>query len=182
MKIVEFVFILYLLICEINTHEYLMSFKFEEKDSVLFVLNNLKNDTNFNYTYSFLNKDKQNDENIIIIKTNEQLELNALFPNNMIHENKIHSGSEEETTFLRKLDENNFLNHNITKTETLLEKYLSTKYLFWQEGFKGNNVKVGICDSGINNTHLNCNLEENINFTDEEDNDLDGHGTFLASV
>lgn len=71
---------------------------------------------------------------------------------------------------------------NITKQESILNKYLSTKYLYWDKGIEGNGVKVGIFDSGINNEYLNCNLSQLYNFSDETNEDLNGHGTYISSV
>jgi len=66
--------------------------------------------------------------------------------------------------------------------ETTLEKYFSVKYLLWNKSFTGKNISIGIFDSGVNNKYLNCNIIDYINFTDEPDLDLNGHGTFISSV
>ena len=70
-----------------------------------------------------------------------------------------------------------------SKKNELINKYLSTKYLFWSKGFKGENIKLAIMDSGINNKHLNCNLKKSKNFSDDKfDIDYIGHGTYLSSI
>ena len=64
----------------------------------------------------------------------------------------------------------------------ILKKYLSVKYKFLNAGMKGKSIKVALLDSGINNNLINCNLINDINFTNEENKDYTGHGTYLASV
>ena len=87
---------------------------------------------------------------------------------------------------IRFIAENNyFLQDDImrSKKNELINKYLSTKYLFWSKGFKGENIKLAIMDSGINNKHLNCNLKKSKNFSDDKfDIDYIGHGTYLSSI
>ena len=86
------------------------------------------------------------------------------------------------TTPAKEFSKNKFLDINLTKKPSISEKYFSVKYLFWQKGFTGRNITIGIFDSGVNNKHLNCNIIDYINFTDEGDSDLNGHGTFVSSV
>ena len=50
----------------------------------------------------------------------------------------------------RKLQKSNkFLHNDILDAENnkLINNYLSTKYLFWNKGFKGQKIKIGILDS-----------------------------------
>ena len=79
-----------------------------------------------------------------------------------------------------------FLHNEILDAENnkLINNYLSTKYLFWNKGFKGQKIKLGILDSGINNNIAKCkNIIKIKNFSDEEDsNDAEGHGTYLSSI
>ena len=87
----------------------------------------------------------------------------------------------------RKLQKSNkFLHNDILDAENnkLINNYLSTKYLFWNKGFKGQKIKIGILDSGINNNISNCkNIKKIKNFSDEDEkNDSEGHGTYLSSI
>jgi subtilisin family serine protease len=104
--------------------------------------------------------------------------INFTLPKVELFTNQLHKGDAE---VLRQLD-SGFLKPNITEPETLVSKYLSTKYLFWKEGVNGKNIKLGIFDSGVNNTHLGCNVADVINYTDETNDDSEGHGTFISSV
>ena len=88
---------------------------------------------------------------------------------------------------IRQLQKSNkFLHNEILDAENnkLINNYLSTKYLFWNKGYKGQKIKIGILDSGINNNIANCkNIIKIKNFSDEEDiNDTEGHGTYLSSI
>jgi len=66
--------------------------------------------------------------------------------------------------------------------KTTLEKNLSVKYKYWKNGIKGEKIKVAILDSGISKNYTHCNISDFVNFTDESDEDLNGHGTFITSV
>jgi subtilisin family serine protease len=135
----------------------------------------------FNYTTSRLIDDDSETNLILLLHTDRKINLSDLNNTALINVNYSENKPSEGNEF-RRLD-NNFLNPNNTKIEeTIVEKYLSTKYLYWKEGVKGSNVKIGIFDSGINNTHLNCNVVEEINFTEETIEDNEGHGTFISSV
>ena len=88
---------------------------------------------------------------------------------------------------IRQLQKSNkFLHNEILDAENnkLINNYLSTKYLFWNKGYKGQKIKIGILDSGINNNIAKCkNIIKIKNFSDEEDiNDTEGHGTYLSSI
>ena len=88
---------------------------------------------------------------------------------------------------IRQLQKSNkFLHNDILDAEKnkLINNYLSTKYLFWDKGYNGQKIKIGILDSGINNKIAKCkNIIKIKNFSDEEDsNDTEGHGTYLSSV
>ena len=64
-----------------------------------------------------------------------------------------------------------------------INKYLSTKYLYWNEGAIGIGVRIGIFDTGISNTTQCNSVVKKKNFSDEEDyQDLQGHGTYVASI
>jgi membrane-bound transcription factor site-1 protease len=68
--------------------------------------------------------------------------------------------------------------HSIIPSQVLSAEQL------WDKGFKGQNVRVGIFDTGVNDHHPHFkNIEERTDWT--SDNVLDdtvGHGTFTASV
>ena len=66
----------------------------------------------------------------------------------------------------------------------LISNYLNTKYLFWNKNFKGQKIKIGILDSGIDNDIAKCsNIIKIKNFSDEaEEKDMEGHGTYLSSI
>ena len=66
----------------------------------------------------------------------------------------------------------------------LISNYLNTKYLFWNKDFKGQKIKIGILDSGIDNDIAKCsNIIKIKNFSDEaEEKDMEGHGTYLSSI
>ena len=87
---------------------------------------------------------------------------------------------------LRFIEEKNyFLQDDImrSKNNKLINNYLSTKYLYWSKGFKGQKIKLGIMDSGINNKNIKCNLKKSKNFSDDiYDIDYIGHGTYLSSI
>ena len=87
---------------------------------------------------------------------------------------------------LRFIEEKNyFLQDDImrSKNNKLINNYLSTKYLYWSKGFKGEKIKLGIMDSGINNKNIKCNLKKSKNFSDDiYDIDYIGHGTYLSSI
>ena len=88
---------------------------------------------------------------------------------------------------IRKLEKNTkFLNSEIFEAENnkLIKDFMSTKYIYWNKGYKGQNIKIGILDSGINNNISKCkNLKKIKNFSDENiENDTEGHGTYLSSI
>ena len=87
---------------------------------------------------------------------------------------------------LRFVEEKNyFLQDDImrSKNNKLINNYLSTKYLYWSKGYKGEKIKLGIMDSGINNKNIKCNLKKSKNFSDDNfDIDYIGHGTYLSSI
>ena len=124
---------------------------------------------NYNIAEIILYDDEENYYKLFLLKNEKHLNLTNL----RILENSIYSYDDK---FLSK----NI--YNYTYHNDIYSKFISTKYLFWDSFFTGNNTKIGIFDSGINNHHLNCNIIENINYTDEIDEDLEGHGTFIASV
>ncbi len=95
----------------------------------------------------------------------------------------------------RKLDSMN--NQNFLKIENEIEKkneilfneqnillknFMSIKNKFYEKNLKGENINVGILDSGINEDLIKCKISENVNFTNETNIDFTGHGTYLASV
>jgi membrane-bound transcription factor site-1 protease len=89
---------------------------------------------------------------------------------------------------LRKLEisSKKFLHNYLFDAENnnLINNYLSAKYLFWNKEFKGQKIKLGILDSGINNEISKCkNIIKIKNFSDEaDDKDNEGHGTYLSSI
>ena len=88
---------------------------------------------------------------------------------------------------IRQLQKTNkFLHNDILDAENnkLINNYLSTKYIFWNKGYFGQKIKLGILDSGINNNISNCkNIVKIKNFSDEkEEEDTEGHGTYLSSI
>ena len=70
------------------------------------------------------------------------------------------------------------------ENNNLINNYLNTKSLFWNKGFKGQKIKIGILDSGIDNDISKCkNIIKTKNFSDEtEEKDMEGHGTYLSSI
>ena len=92
------------------------------------------------------------------------------------------------THTLRFIEENKFLQDDILKAEknNLIQNYLSTRYLYWNKGIRGQGVKIGIFDSGIANSYINCNIKKNYDFTNDvnstKDSDPQGHGTYIASI
>ena len=88
---------------------------------------------------------------------------------------------------IRQLQKSNkFLHNDILDAENnkLINNYLSTKYLFWNKGYNGQKIRIGILDSGINNNISKCkNINKIKNFSDEEEiSDTEGHGTYLSSI
>ena len=88
---------------------------------------------------------------------------------------------------LRQLQKSKkFLHNDILDAENnkLINNYLSTKYLYWNKGFNGQKIKIGILDSGINNNISKCkNIIKIKNFSEEEEiNDTEGHGSYLSSI
>ena len=89
--------------------------------------------------------------------------------------------------YIRQLQKSHkFLHNDILDAENnkLINNYLSTKYLFWNKGYNGQKIKIGILDSGINNNISKCkNIIKIKNFSDEkEEHDTEGHGTYLSSI
>jgi len=99
-------------------------------------------------------------------------------------ENEIYFKRYLQSSIYSKVTQLDFLkNYDIFGfQDDLLKKFLSVKFKLWNENMKGQNIKVALFDSGIDNKHINCNLIENVNFTNEKNEDFTGHGTFLASV
>ncbi len=93
----------------------------------------------------------------------------------LIRNLQINISKNIQIEFLKNYDIFNF-------QDQLLKKYLSVKFMFWNANMKGHKIKVALFDSGINNNLINCNLINSINFTNEENEDFTGHGTYLASV
>jgi hypothetical protein len=79
---------------------------------------------------------------------------------------------------------NNFLDgkENELESSANLKNYLSVKYKFWDQGIKGEKVKVGIFDSGVSNLTNICNFTKIENFSNETLEDFSGHGTYITSV
>ena len=79
-----------------------------------------------------------------------------------------------------------FLHNYFSDAENnnIINNYLNTKYLYWNQGFKGQRIKIGIIDSGIDNDISKCgNIIKTKNFSDEsEEKDMEGHGTYLSSI
>jgi len=95
---------------------------------------------------------------------------------------------EENKNNLRQLQVSSkkFLHNYFSDVENnnLINNYLSTKYLYWNQDFKGKKIKIGIIDSGVDNEISKCkNIIKKKNFSDEaEEKDLEGHGTYLSSI
>ena len=70
------------------------------------------------------------------------------------------------------------------ENNNLINNYLSTKFLYWNKDFKGQRIKIGIIDSGVDNSISKCkNIIKTKNYSDEADEkDLEGHGTYLSSI
>lgn len=84
-----------------------------------------------------------------------------------------------------RFTEEKFLMDDIAKAEhnTLINNYLSTKYLYWNKGIRGQGIKIAIFDSGVNNTNIKCNIKKSYDFTnDNSEEDFQGHGTYIASL
>ena len=74
------------------------------------------------------------------------------FTNSLTHNKKEHT---------LRFTEEKFLMDDIAKAEhnTLINNYLSTKYLYWNKGIRGQGIKIGIFDSGVNNSYIKCNIK-----------------------
>ena len=70
------------------------------------------------------------------------------------------------------------------ENNNLISNYLSTKFLYWNKNFTGQKIKIGIIDSGIDNSISKCtNIIKTKNFSDElEEIDMEGHATYLSSI
>ena len=70
------------------------------------------------------------------------------------------------------------------ENNNLINNYLNTKFLYWNKGLKGQKIKIGIIDSGIDNEIAKCGqIIRTKNFSDEdEEKDMEGHGTYLSSI
>ena len=70
------------------------------------------------------------------------------------------------------------------ENNNLINNYLSTKFLYWNQDLTGQKIKIGIIDSGIDNEISKCkNIIKIKNFSDENElKDLEGHGTYLSSI
>ena len=98
------------------------------------------------------------------------------FTNSLTHNKKEHT---------LRFTEEKFLMDDIAKAEhnTLINNYLSTKYLYWNKGIRGQGIKIGIFDSGVNNSYIKCNIKKSYDFTnDNNEEDYQGHGTYIASL
>jgi hypothetical protein len=144
-----------------DCREYLIEHANEEELRNELIMRNL---IFFNLSSININDGEENEMSIFSLTTEEKLKGFKL------HDNKIYTN-------------NNFLPNesNETKFDNLYEKYLSTKYLYWNKNYRGK-VRVGIFDSGVNKQYMNCNIVEVVNFTEESDEDLEGHGTYITSV
>jgi len=110
--------------------------------------------------------------------------IKRLYKSSFLDVEKIKNDEDKNIRQLQK--SNKFLKIDILDAENnkLINNYLSTKYLFWNKGFKGQKIKIGILDSGINNNIAKCkNIIKIKNFSDEEEEfDTEGHGTYLSSI
>ena len=79
-----------------------------------------------------------------------------------------------------KLDKDRELQDNLMINKTVTSPFIESDY-FFKKNITGKNVSIAIFDSGINNDFAGCNLKEVINFTDENEQDNNGHGTFISS-
>ncbi len=70
----------------------------------------------------------------------------------------------------------------------IIEDYLSTKYLYYQNNYKGFDIKIGILDSGYNFNdenieNNNCNIKKQKNFSNDNDTiDYNNHGVFITNL
>ena len=94
--------------------------------------------------------------------------------------------NKKETLRQLEISSKKFLHNYFFEVENnnLINNYLNTKYLFWNKDFKGQKIKIGILDSGIDNDIAKCkNIIKTKNFSDEVDEkDMEGHGTYLSSI
>ena len=79
-----------------------------------------------------------------------------------------------------RLETHRELEANLRSNTTTKSPFVESDY-FFRKNITGQNVKIAIFDSGINNQYVGCNLKEVINFTDEDDQDYNGHGTIISS-
>ena len=112
--------------------------------------------------------------------------INLIYSIYLTREGKINQ--ELNKNNLRKLQYSSkkFLHNYFFDVENnnLINNYLSTKFLYWNQDLTGQKIKIGIIDSGIDNEISKCkNIIKIKNFSDEnEQKDLEGHGTYLSSI
>jgi subtilisin family serine protease len=117
-------------------------------------------------------------ENSILTDKSKEIKHIKMIKNNKINEETFFSNEIEENLIHRDLEGN--LRGNIT-TE-IESPFIEAEY-FYKKNITGQNISIAIFDSGINNVFSGCsNLKEVINFTDEENEDFNGHGTFISSI
>ena len=112
--------------------------------------------------------------------------INLIYSIYLTRDGKLNQKSNKNN--LRKLQYSSkkFLHNYFFDVENnnLINNYLSTKFLYWNQDLTGQKIKIGIIDSGIDNEISKCkNIIKIKNFSDEnEQKDLEGHGTYLSSI
>ena len=92
--------------------------------------------------------------------------------------------SDEDNEEINISKEGHFKNRKIFRTiPKQIVDQLNVKFM-WKKGYTGQNVNVGIFDTGLDENHEHFkNVIERIDFTGENNpNDNIGHGTFVAGV